>query len=255
MKGATVTQPACPRCAVELTPEIVGVLSFRRCGACGGVWLDPDTLRTLCEADAKPRYGRAPEGAASDDPGPARREDGVRYLRCPVCGDLMSRVNFARVSGVILDVCRSHGAWFDAGELRAVRRFVRGPGLSKFERRRALDLERERLRSARVGAGSGGRVGASVTDLIDALAGIPDRWDVPSTKTPARGFLRAGVLGVIGGAILWGAFRGSGTRVATGGVFFGGIALLAALRALGHALARRGAQRETTVPNRLQRHH
>lgn len=60
----------------------------------------------------------------------------MRYLRCPVCNEVMSRVNFARVSGVILDVCRPHGAWFDAGQLRAVRRFVRG-GLAKFARRRA----------------------------------------------------------------------------------------------------------------------
>ncbi len=43
---------------------------------------------------------------------------------------MMSRVNFARVSGVILDVCRSHGAWFDSGELEEVRRFVVGLGSS-----------------------------------------------------------------------------------------------------------------------------
>ena len=70
----------------------------------------------------------------------------------------------------------------------------------------------------------------------------------PARACEPAGFLRAGILAAIGGVILWGAFRGYGTRVATGGVFFGGIALLAALRALGHALALRGAQ-----PNRSRR--
>ena len=60
-----------------------------------------------------------------DDAPDPRHRDRVTYLRCPVCNDVMNRVNFARASGVILDVCRPHGAWFDAGELRAVRSFVR----------------------------------------------------------------------------------------------------------------------------------
>jgi Zn-finger nucleic acid-binding protein len=249
MKGATVTQPTCPRCAVELTAEIVGALALHRCASCRGVWLDPETFRLLCEADAKAREGRAAEAAASGYLHSSRREDRVQYLRCPVCNDLMSRVNFARVSGVILDVCRPHGAWFDAGELRAVRSFVRGSGLSRFKRRRELDIERERRRSARVSSGSG----ASGVDLIDELAGIPNRWDVPSRKTPARGFLRAGVLAIIGGAVLWNAFHAYSPRGAAGGVIVGCIALLAAYRAFDHALARRRAQRDAVTPNRRQR--
>jgi Zn-finger nucleic acid-binding protein len=41
----------------------------------------------------------------------------------------MARMTFGQRSGVIVDVCRAHGTWFDAGELDAVMAFVRGGGL------------------------------------------------------------------------------------------------------------------------------
>jgi len=229
---------ACPRCGVELTSEIVGALDLHRCGSCGGVWLDPETFRASCEADLKaPDHRSATVSSGARDA--SRRADPVRYLSCPVCNDAMSRVNFARVSGVILDVCRPHGAWFDAGELRAVRRFVRGSGLRQFARRRELDAERERRRFSPVGSGGG----SAGIDLIDVLAGIPDPWGVPSTRTPARWFLRAGVLAVIGGAALWSAFDAHGPRGAAALAGGGCMALIAAYRAFARGLEGRSAKR------------
>ncbi len=38
-------------------------------------------------------------------------------IECPGCEQLMNRNNFARSSRVIIDVCPSHGTWFDAEEL------------------------------------------------------------------------------------------------------------------------------------------
>jgi hypothetical protein len=52
----------------------------------------------------------------------------------------MNRVNFARYSGVIMDVCKEHGTFFDRDELRRIVTFIRGGGLD-----RARDRERERL--------------------------------------------------------------------------------------------------------------
>jgi hypothetical protein len=149
----------------------------------------------------------------------------------------MNRVNFARVSGVILDVCPPHGAWFDAGELRAIRTFVRGPGLGRFARRRQLDLERERQPPLPA-------AGAAGIDLIDELAGIPDRWGVPSRASTTRRFVRAAILATVGGAMLWGAFS---TGMSRGTRWFGGLGrllLLAALRAVGAALAARSRRHD-----------
>jgi Zn-finger nucleic acid-binding protein len=110
VRGAiTTAQLSCPRCGVPLVAEIVRALEFHRCGACGGVWLDPDTFRQVCEGDAKPGMSR-PGHRIEDDAPSSRHHDPVTYLRCPVCNDVMNRVNFARASGVILDVCRPHGA-------------------------------------------------------------------------------------------------------------------------------------------------
>jgi len=193
----TAVQLACPRCGVALSPEIVGKLGLYRCGSCDGVWLDPETFRAVCENAAKLSASASGEGIKGDEAS-SQRDERVTYLRCPVCSDVMNRVNFARVSGVILDVCRAHGAWFDAGELRAVRTFVRGSGLGRFARRRQLDRERERRPPVPV-AGAGG------IDLIDELAGIPDGWGVPFRASTTRRFVRVAILATVGGAILWGA--------------------------------------------------
>lgn len=244
--NATAPPPlSCPCCGVALTAEIVGSFDYRRCNACGGVWLEPETFRALCEADAsgaaRPRtWGAAPGAgtATTDAAGSPSRH--VRYVRCPQCDDVMNRVNFARVSGVVIDVCRPHGAWFDAGELRAVRRFVRESGLRRFEfaRRRALDHDRRPPGPSTAAPG-----GSSSIDPIDILAGIPDPWDVPSRRSPARGVLRAAVLAIAGGWLLWGAFTFDGVytsrwNAAAGAAAMGCLLLLGAYRALDHAIAR-----------------
>jgi Zn-finger nucleic acid-binding protein len=46
-----------------------------------------------------------------------------------VCDELMVRWNFGRSSGVLVDVCRKHGVWFDAEELAHVLRWIRSGNL------------------------------------------------------------------------------------------------------------------------------
>ena len=59
----------------------------------------------------------------------------------------MNRINFARCSGVIVDVCKGHGTWFDASELREIVEFIRGGGLelSRQKEKREIAFEREQL--------------------------------------------------------------------------------------------------------------
>jgi Zn-finger nucleic acid-binding protein len=47
----------------------------------------------------------------------------------------MNRKNFAEVSGVIVDVCKKHGTWFDLGELPRVLAFVAAGGLERSRHR------------------------------------------------------------------------------------------------------------------------
>ena len=68
----------------------------------------------------------------------------VRYFPCPQCGQLMNRMNFARCSGVIVDVCRGHGSWFDRDELRAIIEFIRAGGLQLSRQKEKFEIESER---------------------------------------------------------------------------------------------------------------
>ena len=56
---------------------------------------------------------------------------GARYVKCPICAKIMNRVNFGRRSGIVVDVCKPHGIWFERDELRAVLGFVAHGGLEQ----------------------------------------------------------------------------------------------------------------------------
>jgi Zn-finger nucleic acid-binding protein len=79
--------------------------------------------------------------------GTAQGLEKVRYLQCPECSKLMNRVNFAKYSGVIMDVCKEHGTFFDRDELRRIVTFIREGGLdmSRDREREKLVLEQQRL--------------------------------------------------------------------------------------------------------------
>jgi Zn-finger nucleic acid-binding protein len=53
----------------------------------------------------------------------------------------MNRVNYARRSGVVLDVCKTHGMWFDQDELRRVLAFIAAGGLDRAREREIEDLK------------------------------------------------------------------------------------------------------------------
>ena len=62
----------------------------------------------------------------------------------------MHRRNFGRRSGVILDLCGEHGAWFDSDELARIVEWLRAGGLEA-ARRRDAEEEREMARARRLG--------------------------------------------------------------------------------------------------------
>jgi Zn-finger nucleic acid-binding protein len=57
----------------------------------------------------------------------------------------MNRVNFGKRSGVIVDVCKGHGTWFDAGELTRAIEFVARGGLEETERRDQEELRQHNV--------------------------------------------------------------------------------------------------------------
>lgn len=136
---------ACPECRRGLASSTVGEVGLNPCGSCGGVWLRHESFAHL----VRDHEGRdvfiqtlSPEAPSPAPPG----LQGVRYRPCPSCGKFMNRTNYARVSGVVVDLCKEHGLWFDRDELRLVLLFIDGGGLAKAAERQRFDLEQERAR-------------------------------------------------------------------------------------------------------------
>ncbi len=72
----------------------------------------------------------------------------IHYRPCIACGKMMNRVNFGRVSGTVIDVCRGHGTFLDAGELHAIVTFIRMAVSIAPANARSEELEDERHRLA-----------------------------------------------------------------------------------------------------------
>jgi Zn-finger nucleic acid-binding protein len=81
---------------------------------------------------------------------PNRRRRGSFYRPCPTCGSLMPRRQYSHGSGVIIDLCKEHGVWFDADELPRLLRWIRTGGSVKDENESSRDTApRASARSSR----------------------------------------------------------------------------------------------------------
>ena len=133
---------ACPACHAAMARVIIGELALLECGACDGVWVEAVEFERIC-AD------REAQGAVLhrwNTHTPVSSKTRVRYRACITCGKMMNRVNFGRMSGTVVDVCRGHGTFLDAGELHAIVTFIRDGGLDRARQREKDDLEEERHR-------------------------------------------------------------------------------------------------------------
>lgn len=141
--AAVRTELACPRCQTHLHARKYAELDVDECDSCGGLFLAPTMLdRIVHEHDR-------PTGVRLALPRRKRRnETEVQYVRCPRCDVTMNRRMFGRISGVVVDICRDHGVWFDGGELDAVVDWIEKGGL-ELARKRELDEVAEQVRSLR----------------------------------------------------------------------------------------------------------
>ncbi len=122
----------------------IGPTAVRECEQCLGLWLDVPSFEKLC-ADREQQS--VVLGTASPAPTHAVRETSkVHYVPCPECSQLMNRINFARCAGVIVDVCKGHGTWFDRDELSRIVEFIRGGGLEASRSREKEEIKEERRR-------------------------------------------------------------------------------------------------------------
>lgn len=136
----------CPRCRVSMKQVSVGVAALRECERCGGLWVDRAAFEQICADREQQAAVLGAPLAKLDGAKDAKEASKVRYVPCPECGQLMNRTNFARCSGVVIDICKQHGTWFDCDELQRIIEFIRAGGLSASRAREIEQLAEERRR-------------------------------------------------------------------------------------------------------------
>ena len=141
-QAANLDGRSCPACMKALAATKVGDLEVRECHACGGLWLDRAVFEQL--GTSRERQGAVLGALPAPTAPPVVSLEAVQYRPCPACQQRMNRVNYARRSGVVLDVCKEHGIWFDKDELRRVLAFISEGGLD-----RTRELEIEELKEAK----------------------------------------------------------------------------------------------------------
>lgn len=125
---------------------MLGSTRALECARCSGLWIDTETFNEICADREKQAavIGGTSESLQSDLVIPSL--ESIHYVPCPVCTKLMNRVNFARSSGVILDICKADGVWFDREELRRVVEFVHAGGLEVSRERERKEWEAAKRR-------------------------------------------------------------------------------------------------------------
>jgi Zn-finger nucleic acid-binding protein len=146
-KGDAAPMP-CPGCRGDMPLVTVGSVETHQCEKCGSVWLAPDVFANLCANQEVRGMFADTLGAQFANPEKKNAAGPVRYVRCATCDKVMNRVNFGKTSGIVVDVCKSHGVWFEADELRRVLDFVANGGLEQLRRNEA---ERKALQEQALG--------------------------------------------------------------------------------------------------------
>jgi Zn-finger nucleic acid-binding protein len=149
------TKLTCPVCGqgYRLTNRPIGDVSVLECGRCAGLWLGNETFKELtvrassASIDVDQLFESMHAGSAR--PAVVDQPESQRwaYRRCPVCDAMMHRRNYGRRSGVIIDLCKDHGVWFDADELPRILAWIRSGEMAKVKQEEARQEARdERLK-------------------------------------------------------------------------------------------------------------
>ncbi len=113
----------CPRCSGTFSQEVYETVLIDRCNSCQGIWLDTDELGKILQFEEKKFTPQFVRKAIRESFAGVPEKEVQSVELCPKCGKAMNPLNFSYSSGVIIDVCKEHGTWFDKDELEKIQAF------------------------------------------------------------------------------------------------------------------------------------
>lgn len=129
----------CPSCAEPLTSRELAGVAYEECDRCEGTFLTHAAIDALLAAAS--RSAEAVPLHRVREPRPSTRPQ----ARCPVCTEVMTRRLSPTGAGIVLDVCKEHGAFFAAGDVARLIAFV-----CREARQRAAELAEDPYAEQRV---------------------------------------------------------------------------------------------------------
>ncbi|MBF0379098.1 MAG: zf-TFIIB domain-containing protein [Desulfamplus sp.] len=142
------TNRICPNCNISLKTidlKIDGKFLIERCEECFGLFFDPGELEAIIDASVKNVYTINLKKLDNINLSMTPKNHNVVYIKCPVCSNFMNRVSFGTRSGVVVDRCKEHGIWLNAGELRHLFEWKKAGGqLLHEQREREKNQRKER---------------------------------------------------------------------------------------------------------------
>lgn len=137
----------CPACNIPMQTialDMESPLQIERCEACFGLFFDPGEVESLLESAVSPVFSVNLELLGTINQDRYRKDDIVKYRKCPVCQTLMNRVVFGHRSGVVIDQCLSHGVWLDGGEISHLLEWKRAGGQILDQKKQAERQQKQR---------------------------------------------------------------------------------------------------------------
>lgn len=112
----------CSVCETHMSQINVGIaedILIHNCKECDGVFVTEENLQKTIKHHIGVLqivdYGML--RFILDNPRHESNND-TKYKDCPICKQRMRKLNYASVSGVLVDRCLEHGVWLDSGELQ-----------------------------------------------------------------------------------------------------------------------------------------
>jgi heat shock protein HtpX len=135
--AATVSSNTCPRCKVSLIETDYEGASVLKCSFCGGHLLRAGVLDRLISRDDHSYSVEEVQKAKAwrdSQRGPLGERDHFPPIRCPLCGQAMSKAIHSYLTQVVIDHCTNDACgtiWCDGGELETIQMLIEDAHQSK----------------------------------------------------------------------------------------------------------------------------